>query len=553
MTQTELWCQECNIAFRIVLNEDLVSTLCLKCNNKKEKEEESALGLWQCNLCNKWINITNLDPLAVCCNECGEYMKKQEYKHIAIPNFVFQIVTKYYTQGKVLGALEGGGMGQVYLFVDDRNTRHVLKMPRFKKKEYIQRFRREANLMTEIPLDIPGIVGIEQYGIWKDKPFFIMPYVDGKHWDEWNKITNPNAREIMEMTCKVCERLSIYHKKIVHRDIKPSNILISSKGTPSVIDLGIAKRIVEERQQNPTVVTETINKPALGTTGYRSPETCKGKKESPSTDIFSLGIILYKFLTGFHPFFKDKVDFTTMEWKTYSEALETDAIPIQERENKIDENIAKICMKCLEIQPDKRYSNAEELGKDIQKFLQGEKISDYVTFYKYGIRWIKRHKLKALTYFLAFSFLLSLMLGFTIYRIQKFAQFYSERTNFLKILQQQEKEIKDQEQEDKLDRLAWGKISSCYQKMWEKSSLFYREYPADQKSKEKHIEFTERYYCACLFYDDFARASVFQNELKMICPERKKYWDQIFQKVEEARCKEIKEIIEKIQKNGSSE
>ncbi|MEO8268827.1 MAG: serine/threonine-protein kinase, partial [Aureliella sp.] len=150
---------------------------------------------------------------------------------------------------------------------------------------------------------------------------------------------------------------------VIHRDLKPANILIDRDGNPRVADFGVAKRL----EGNSDL---TRSGQILGTPAYMPPEqaACKLDQIGPTTDVYSLGAILYAMLTGRPPF--DSVS----PVDTLMQVLEGEPILPCKRQSGIPRGLESICMKCLEKKPANRYSTAGELAEDLKRFLQGEPI-----------------------------------------------------------------------------------------------------------------------------------------------------------------------------------
>ena len=209
-----------------------------------------------------------------------------------------------------------GGMGAVYLAAraDGKFTQSVaLKMLKreFNVEKIRRKFRRESEIQSR--LNHPHIARLLDTGTTPDGvPYLVMEYVEGVRIDKFCKEKNLSLTERLKLFNKVCEAVGYAHRNlIIHRDLKPSNILVTGEGEPKLLDFGISKLLGAENPADKTVVT------FLGamTPEYASPEQLKGEAVSTATDIYSLGVILYKILTGRHPF--------DMNGKTNSELLKT--------------------------------------------------------------------------------------------------------------------------------------------------------------------------------------------------------------------------------------
>src|SRR5262249_7484726 len=147
---------------------------------------------------------------------------------------------------------------------------------------------------------------------------------------------------------------------ILHRDLKPNNVLLTTDGTPKIIDFGLAK--IQDADIGPTR-SETW----LGTPSYMAPEQASGdmKKVGPPCDVYSLGAILYELLTG-RPPFQGTTALSTLE-----QVRSQEPVPPRSIERSVSLDLETICLKCLEKEPAKRYASAEALADDLRSFLEG--------------------------------------------------------------------------------------------------------------------------------------------------------------------------------------
>ena len=158
------------------------------------------------------------------------------------------------------------------------------------------------------------------------------------------------------------QALEVAHKNnLIHRDIKPQNIIVTADGTVKITDFGIAKSLLEDN-------TKTLN--ILGTSYYISPEQAQGKILSYSTDLYSLGIVIYEMLTADVPFRgENSIDISL---KHINEKPLRPSVFVPE----VPERMEKIVLKCLQKDPSKRYESAADLKSDLINFLKGEPLAD---------------------------------------------------------------------------------------------------------------------------------------------------------------------------------
>ena len=168
---------------------------------------------------------------------------------------------------------------------------------------------------------------------------------------------------------------------ILHRDIKPGNILLDKNGEPHLTDFGLA-RLLDTQSS----VTRTID--VLGTPSYMAPEQAAGEttKLSKATDVYGLGAVLYQLLTGQPPF----AGGTTYE--TIRLLRDTEPRPPRLLNPKVDRDLSTICLKCLEKDPQRRYSSALALAEDLEHWLKHEPIQAKPSgFFTHARKWVRRN------------------------------------------------------------------------------------------------------------------------------------------------------------------
>jgi hypothetical protein len=191
---------------------------------------------------------------------------------------------------------------------------------------------------------------------------------------------------------------------ILHRDLKPANILIDELGKPHVTDFGLAKRVRNEPEALATGLTQTGV--IVGTPSYMAPEQAAGKKDlTIAVDVWSLGAILYECLTG-QPPFRGATAIDTLLQVTEQEPSRPRAINPD-----IPRDLETICLKCLEKEPARRYDGAEELAKDLERWLAGEPIhARPAGLSERAVKWARRRPAAAALAIVSAVALLSLLL-----------------------------------------------------------------------------------------------------------------------------------------------
>jgi len=260
-----------------------------------------------------------------------------------------------------------GGMGVVYRATQNSLGRTVaIKMllrRDLASQSDLTRFRSEAEAAAR--LDHPGIVSIFEVGECDGHPFYSMQFVEGTTLAK-RLLQGPlPAREAADLLAKVADAVHAAHARgVLHRDLKPSNILIDAAGEPHVSDFGLAKRLEVEES-----VTHTGA--ILGTPCYMSPEQAAGSRGDvgPTSDVWSLGAILYQMLTGRPPFQ------AASPMDTLLAVLESDPPVPRSIDRQVNRDLEMIALKTLQKPQELRYATAADLAVDLRAFLDGEPIA----------------------------------------------------------------------------------------------------------------------------------------------------------------------------------
>ena len=257
-----------------------------------------------------------------------------------------------------------GGMAEVYRAQDNVLGRLVavkIMLPQYAADpSFTQRFKQEAAAAAN--LQSPYIVNVYDWGHDDDTYYIVMEYVRGSDLKTAiNERGAINQRKVAEIGSQVCQALSVAHKlDIIHRDIKPQNIMVQPDGNVKVMDFGIA------RAKN-SVKTQTSS--VLGTAHYISPEQAQGKELTATSDIYSLGIVLYEAATGRLPF--DGPDAVSVAMKQVNDL----PVPPREINPDIDPALEAIIMKALAKNPVERFGTANDLKQALNDYLAGRPVA----------------------------------------------------------------------------------------------------------------------------------------------------------------------------------
>ena len=257
-----------------------------------------------------------------------------------------------------------GGMGVVFKARQHGLDRVVaIKMilsGQLAGQDDIKRFYVEAEAAGN--LDHPGIVPVYEVGCCEGQHYFSMAFIEGENLVPRIKAKDLSPREAAMLTKKIAQAIQSAHDRgIVHRDLKPGNVLLDQRGEPRITDFGLAKRMTGEGD---LTATGTV----LGTPNYMSPEQAAGKGIGPTSDVYSMGAILFAMLTGRAPFEG------ASQVETMIRVLHDEPPSPRQINTSVAKDLEVICLKCLEKDPSNRYQTSDELADDLQRYLSGEPI-----------------------------------------------------------------------------------------------------------------------------------------------------------------------------------
>jgi len=250
---------------------------------------------------------------------------------------------------RLVSRLGSGGMADVWLAEDTMLDRRValkfLHQGFAQDVQFVERFRREASAAGG--LQHQNVVGVYDRGEWEGTHFIAMEYVEGASLKDL--ITQGlSVGEAVEITRQILAGARFAHERgIVHRDLKPGNVMVDGEGRARVTDFGIARAGASEITQTGSV---------LGTAHYLSPEQAQGLDVQASSDLYSIGVILYESLTGRVPF--DGESAVTIALKQVSEQPR----PPSELNPAVSRALDAVALRALAKDPANRFANAAEFS-----------------------------------------------------------------------------------------------------------------------------------------------------------------------------------------------
>ncbi len=304
---------------------------------------------------------------------------------------------------EILGELGRGGMGVVYRARQLGLNRMVaLKMVLNSQasESELERFRLEARSVATA--QHPNIVGVFDVGEFNGLPYMALEFVEGGPLDNRLKGEPQDPLFTAKVMEQVCRAMAHAHSlKIIHRDLKPANVLLTKEDLPKVTDFGLAKELDAEDGH-------TRTGSIMGTPSYMPPEQAEGKAKELTAvaDIYSLGAILYEFLTG-RPPFKGRTLLETLE-----HVRKKDPVAPVDLNPTTPIDLQTIALKALEKDPEKRYQTATEMAEDLAAFGRGDPIKARpITRWQKTVKWARRNKALASLAGLGAAFLLVLLSG----------------------------------------------------------------------------------------------------------------------------------------------
>ncbi len=309
------------------------------------------------------------------CQSYLEYKSKQERHLFEINSGVArQMTASIYSKPEIKGFdiidyYKSGGQGVVFKARDQVLNRQVAV--KVLKDYHSQDTDRESSILVEAraiaKLSHPNIVKLHNLAWTAQGPAMIMDWIEGENLLEKLKTTKCTQVEAVEILIHLCEAVAVAHSAgILHRDIKPSNILLNHNSfkEPMLCDFGLVKF----QQDNGDFSTATLG---IGTAGFMPPEMISKRfgKISASSDIYSIGAVLYHLLTGRLPH-ESLSAFETME-----STCEKDVMPPTFFEKEIHRDLETICLKCMQREPNLRYKSVLSLKNDLEKFLKKQPVN----------------------------------------------------------------------------------------------------------------------------------------------------------------------------------
>ena len=277
---------------------------------------------------------------------------------------------------RVVDVLGTGGMGHVFKAVrdDDQYRAEVaIKIMRADVRGPLaeQRFKTERQILAG--LDHRNIARMLDGGTTVNgSPYVVMELVNGEPIDQYSDARDLKVRERVRLFLQVCAAVSYAHQHLViHRDLKPNNILVTADGSVKLLDFGIAKLLEADAE---TKVDETVTQLRAMTLDYASPEQVSGGTVTTVSDVYSLGVVLYRLLTGQGPY-GARVNDAQRVAEILSDTAPTRPSQVhtsdRPRSREIDADLDNVLLMALRKEPQRRYGSVEQFANDLRNYLAG--------------------------------------------------------------------------------------------------------------------------------------------------------------------------------------
>jgi len=291
-----------------------------------------------------------------------------------------------------------GGMGVVYKAVRDaddfQQTVAVKVLPgALFSPRTMERFRNERRILAG--LDHPNIARLLDGGTTAGGVLYVViEYVNGVPVDRYCDDLQLDLDARIRLFLALCDAVQYAHRNlVVHRDLKPSNILVTREGVPKLLDFGIAK-LLDPDESSPSE-TLSVTQSRVMTPRFASPEQLTGKRVATPSDVYSLGVVLYKLLTGEHPYGEASGDSPIHQAEVMRRMIQSEAEPPSAVANdrRLRGDLDAVVLKAMRRAVSERYDSVGALADDLRSYLAGRPIAALADSWGYrAVKFVRRNR-----------------------------------------------------------------------------------------------------------------------------------------------------------------
>ena len=331
----------------------------------------------------------------------SEFLEAPAWLRVAPPRAPLAAPPERIGPWRIEGEIGRGGMGTVYRACRDDGSFTQTVAIKLISQELVsaamrRRFDGERHILAS--LEHPNIARLLDAGTTSDgAPYLVLEYVAGDPVDAYCNAQALNLEQRLAIFRQICRAVLIAHQKLIlHRDIKTANVLIDVNGVPKLLDFGIAKLLVADADRSDNTMLG-IARPL--TLDWSSPEQLRGEVLSTSSDVYSLGVLLFVLLTGRRPYTSEGRSpdaLATAIEAAGSPQLRADArskTPPGVTPRNLRGDIERIVHKALAPGLTERYANVTDLDADIGRLLAGQPVEAHARSYAYRMgKLLLRHR-----------------------------------------------------------------------------------------------------------------------------------------------------------------